>query len=190
MSVYCLIDRSGSMANCLDDTIGGFNTFLNDQKINKCNFSINLFDHEYTNLFTGNIVDAPYLSASNYIPRGSTALFDSIGTLIKNVNEKGKVIIVILTDGFENSSKYYTKESIFDIITMKKNDNWEFIYLGANQDAIEISKEFGISGNSALSFDIDKIESAFKSLSCAVSRTVTGHTPVSFTPVERSISKC
>ena len=54
MGIYCLIDRSGSMANCVDDTIGGFNTFLNEQKKSNCelDFSLNLFDHEFINIFT------------------------------------------------------------------------------------------------------------------------------------------
>ena len=191
MGIYCLIDRSGSMANCVDDTIGGFNTFLNEQKKSnsQLDFSLNLFDHEFINIFTGNILDAPDLTKETFIPRGSTSLFDSIGELIKNVQSNEKhVIIVILTDGVENSSKIYTKGSILDIITMKKKENWEFIYLGANQDAIEVSKEYGICCENTLSFDTENICSAFRSLSNAVTRNISGQ-PVNFSDIERTSSK-
>ena len=188
MSIYCLIDRSGSMANCVDDTIGGFNTFLKEQN-SETMLSITLFDNEITHLYTKKVCDIEPLNKTTFVPRGGTALLDAIGHTIKSVPAGEVPSIVILTDGFENSSKRYTKLHINDLIEEKKKMNWTFVFLAANQDAIESAGEIGIPESSALTFDSKNVVSAFRSASHALERKRTGETQdVVFTQFERERS--
>ena len=123
MSVFCLIDRSGSMASCADDTIGGFNTFIKNQPSNTM-ISLSLFDHEIKHVYTKVANDVEPLDHTTFVPRGSTALLDAIGKVIKSVpHGTVKPIIMILTDGLENSSRVYTKMHINDLITEKDYTN-------------------------------------------------------------------
>lgn len=189
MSVYCLLDRSGSMANCIDDTIGGFNTFLKAQPPDII-ISLTLFDHEVETLYTQPAKDAPLLDTKTFVPRGATALLDSIGHVIKMISlEEVKPTIVILTDGFENSSKKYTKFHINDLITEKKKLGWEFVFLAANQDAIQAANELGIPESSAMTFCTETVGSAMRSASEAITRTRTGETQkVEFSQLDRACS--
>jgi hypothetical protein len=186
MAVYCLIDRSGSMASCVDDTIGGFNTFLQSQSPETI-VSLTLFDNEITPLYTKKALEADLLTTETFVPRGSTSLLDAIGHVIKSVPSGEVPTIVILTDGFENTSKKYTKLHINDLITEKKNLGWNFVFLAANQDAIQSAGELGIPEGSALTYDNGSVASAFKSASNAIERLRTGETQkVQFTQEERS----
>lgn len=186
MSVFCLIDRSGSMASCADDTIGGFNTFIKNQPSNTM-ISLSLFDHEIKHVYTKVANDVEPLDHTTFVPRGSTALLDAIGKVIKSVpHGTVKPIIMILTDGLENSSRVYTKMHINDLITEKRLYEWEFIFLAANQDAIQAAGEIGIPEMSALSFNTDNVKNAFRSVSAAVGRKRTGDTQtVQFSQDER-----
>ena len=189
MAVYCLLDRSGSMANCVDDTIGGFNTFMKTQPPETI-ISLTLFDHEIETLYTQQVRDAPLLDTKTFVPRGATALLDSIGHVIKMIpSTEVKPTIVILTDGFENSSKKYTKFHINDLITEKKKLGWEFVFLAANQDAIQAANELGISESSAMNFIAETVGCAMKSASEAITRTRTGETQkVEFSQLDRMAS--
>lgn len=161
--IHFVLDRSGSMAQCLDDTIGGVNTFLQTQRDLKdagdCTVSIYLFDHEYTPYCTEtNIRDVKNLDRTTYVPRGQTALHDAIGRTINhaascNYKSTDKIVIVILTDGFENNSREFNNKTVAELI--KKYDaldNWSFVYLAANQDAITAASQYGIQGSSAMTF--------------------------------------
>jgi uncharacterized protein with von Willebrand factor type A (vWA) domain len=186
MAVYCLIDRSGSMETCIDDTIGGFNTFVKDQSPDTM-LSLTLFDNEIKHVYTKKVSEIEPLDRKTYIPRGGTALLDAIGYIIKSVPPNETPCIVILTDGCENSSKKYTKLHISDLIREKKKMDWTFVFLAANQDAIESAGELGIPETSALTFDTRNVESAFRSVSHSIRRQQTGETQgVEFTPLERS----
>ena len=189
MAVYCLIDRSGSMANCIDDTIGGFNTFMKTQPPETI-ISLTLFDHEIETLYTQQVKDAPLLDTKTFVPRGATALLDSIGHVIKMIPvEEVKPTIVILTDGFENSSKKYTKFHINDLINEKKKLGWEFVFLAANQDAIQAANELGISESSAMTFSTETVGCAMRGVSEAISRMRTGDTQhVEFSQLDRDHS--
>ena len=189
MAVYCLLDRSGSMANCVDDTIGGFNTFMKTQPPETI-ISLTLFDHEIETLYTQQVKDAPLLDTKTFVPRGATALLDSIGHVIKMIPvDTVKPTVVILTDGFENSSKKYTKFHINDLITEKKKLGWEFVFLAANQDAIQAANELGISESSAMNFSAETVGCAMKSASEAITRTRTGETQkVEFSQLDRMVS--
>lgn len=189
MAVYCLLDRSGSMANCIDDTIGGFNTFMKTQPPETV-ISLTLFDHEIETLYTQQVKATPLLDTKTFVPRGSTALLDSIGHVIKMIPiESIKPTIVILTDGFENSSKKYTKFHINDLITEKKKLGWEFVFLAANQDAIQAANELGIPESSAMTFSAETVGCAMRSASEAITRSRTGKTPkVEFSQLDRDNS--
>lgn len=157
--IICIIDRSGSMMNIREDAIGGFNTFLEEQKKveGKANITVVLFDHEYNvvadrvdvNEFEG-------LNYENFQPRGMTALLDAIGITISKVSEKNDkdrdYVVAILTDGAENCSKEFNREGVFKMISEKTEEGWQFLYLGANQDAIGEATKLGINGSFAGNF--------------------------------------
>ena len=106
-----VLDKSGSMGSCVDDTIGGFNTYikkLKEDKKSTYKFSLTLFDTRFEERFVSiDLKDVPDLNTKNYIPGGSTALYDAIGHSVTAIDKKGdavgKVLTVILTDGQENS---------------------------------------------------------------------------------------
>lgn len=164
--ISVVLDRSGSMGIIADDTIGGFNQFLKDQKAvdGKATFSLIQFDDNYEENFIGkDIQSVEPLNRTTFVPRGATALLDAIGKTInktgewlKNIPEAlrpGKVIFVIMTDGQENSSHEFTRKMVFDLIKHQTDIyKWAFVFLGANQDAIAEAASFGIGMNSALTY--------------------------------------
>ncbi len=190
-ATFCVIDRSGSMANCIDDTIGGFNTFLSDQPPNDL-MSIYLFDNEVSELARlKKVSEIEPFNKTNYHPRGGTALLDAMGKAIKVASNctADNITMVILTDGDENSSKTYTKAHINDLIDDRKRQGWKFVFLAANQDAIETGATLGIPEDSAMTYGVENTQEAFESLSSALSRARSGETDgVQFTRVERASS--
>jgi len=191
-SVSFILDRSGSMFSCIDDTIGGFNAFVESQKVDNPHgtLSLHLFGNDYTTMYTNKPVgEVENLTTKTYRPHGGTALLDAIGTTIKEIDDRGSTrVVVILTDGHENSSQVYSKTHINDLIRLH-NHEWKFVFLGANQDAIGEGQTLGIHPNSAMTFDAECVDSAFQSLSAAVGRQMTGETQeVEFTGMERQMS--
>jgi hypothetical protein len=191
-NIYFILDRSGSMWNCVDDTLGGFNAFVANQKI--CNpngtMSLILFGNDYSEIYHARpIAEVKNLTKAVYVTRGGTALLDAIGTTIKNVTDVTNIIIVILTDGHENSSTKFTKSHINDLITFKQSEGWQFVFLGANQDAISEGYKLGISDNSAMTFESTNVNNAFEGLSAAIGRQMTGESQnIEFTGLERMAS--
>lgn len=162
-----ILDRSGSMDSCWDDTIGGYNAFISSQKELGGTMTLIQFDHEILESYKDvPIADVIPLTRDTYKPRGSTALLDAIGSVIKDSPPK---TVVILTDGFENASKTYTKAHIKDLITQKIKDGWDFVYLGANQDAFSEASQLGICPAATLNYDANKTPEAFRNLSQAMS---------------------
>jgi hypothetical protein len=195
--IHFILDRSGSMWEIKNDTIGGFNSFITQQLQNnddKCYMSLYQFDHEYQIVYENKeIKDVKFLDDESFIPRGQTSLLDAIGRTVCSItkNENTKNIVVILTDGFENTSKEYRNEDITKLIKEKENDNVEFVFLGANQDAIQTASKIGISANSAMTYcqSPENVRECFNGLSEAISRTRSGHeSHICFTPAERSKS--
>ncbi len=165
--ITIVLDRSGSMSDIKDDTIGGFNQFLGDQKKvdGEALFTLAQFDDEYEVVHNAiNIQDAPDLNERTFVPRSMTRLFDAIGKTIvttgqrldemKEEDRPSKVIFVILTDGKENDSREYSdKAGIFNMITHQQEKyNWEFVFLGAKQDAIAVGVGLGIKASSSIQF--------------------------------------
>lgn len=173
-----LLDVSGSMESCWDDTIGGFNSFLSDQKATGGRLTLVQFDHEYTVTCSRTpIKDVKPLTRETYKPRGSTALLDAIGTMIKDWTARAKPSVVILTDGLENSSKKFTKAHIKDLIEAKTKEGWTFAYLGANQDAFAEAGSIGIAPGCTMNYEGTRTPDAFTRLSAAVSSQASGKSP-------------
>jgi hypothetical protein len=164
--ISIVLDRSGSMDSIRQDAIGSFNTFLRDQKTVPSEATISLvqFDDQYEVVYQAiALPDAPELTLQTYVPRGSTALLDAIGRTIDETGhrleampETGRpenVIFVILTDGEENSSRHYPPERINEMIRHQRDVyNWQFVFLGANQDAIMTASRLGIGSAQAMTF--------------------------------------
>jgi hypothetical protein len=164
--ITIVVDRSGSMVDVLEATISGYNKFLDEQKKVKdagdaC-ITFNQFDNVFETLCEAMpIQEAIGLDTNTFVPRGSTALLDAIGRSIIATEERlnrsfeppKQVIFVIITDGYENASREFTRQQIFDMITKKRDENkWEFIFLGANQDAIAEATKIGIQSFNSLNF--------------------------------------
>lgn len=145
--IVCIIDRSGSMDSIKGDVIGGFNTFIRSQKEIPGSAFLTLaqFDDEYQLVYDYlNIHDVPYYNSCTYIPRGLTALYDAIGKTLTTISERRdsknpddvpkRVMVAIMTDGEENSSKNYSLSKIKDMIEEYKNVGWEFLFLTVGLD--------------------------------------------------------
>jgi uncharacterized protein YegL len=164
VEIICVIDRSGSMHAIKGDAIGGFNAFLKEQQDlpGEANITVALFDDKYDLLYDAiPIKDAEQLTDRTFVPRGSTALYDAIGKTVNQVGQRfdksqekpEKVIFVTLTDGHENASAEFTNKTIADMIKHQSEKyGWEFIYLGANQDAFAISSALNISAANTVNF--------------------------------------
>jgi uncharacterized protein YegL len=155
--IICVLDRSGSMGSIMSDSIGGFNEFLRQQKKlpGKATITIHLFDDKHEWLYEcADLKDVKEITNTQWYPRGTTALYDAIGKTINQdkvtLNRLGdekpsKVLVCIVTDGYENASKEYKRENIQSLIKECENDDWNFIYLAANQNAFAVGTSFGIS---------------------------------------------
>jgi hypothetical protein len=180
-----VLDRSGSMQFIADDTIGGFNSFLADQKAlpGSATFSLLQFDDQFETIHrNADLQKVNPLDRTVYIPRGCTALRDAIGRMINltgadlaakpSEEHPEKVIMVILTDGFENASHEFTMEQINEMISHQRDVyKWQFVFLGANQDAIAEASKYGINADQSLTFAATGggARNAFKSVSDNIS---------------------
>ena len=145
LDVVFLLDRSGSMHNSVLDTIGGYKSYLNDQKGKNAKITTILFDDKIEELyFRKDINKVKDLTQKEYFVRGCTALYDAIGYTINKLENEvdNKVLFIITTDGLENASCEFDKKKISSLI--KKHSDWEFIYLGANIDSYEEGSSIGI----------------------------------------------
>ena len=164
-----ILDRSGSMYGLEKDTIGGFNSMLLKQKTEEGEAFVTtvLFDNEYEIIHDRiSVKDVPEMTDNEYKPRGSTALIDAIGRTIRHIANIHKyqrkedvpanTIFVIITDGMENASHIYSSEKVKRMIEHEKEKyGWEFIFLGANIDAVETARHFGISEDRAVNYNCD-----------------------------------
>lgn len=174
-----VLDRSGSMEVCREDTINGYNAFVESQKDQGGTITLILFDHEITPVYENiPITDVTPLTQETFEPRGGTALLDAIGHVLK-MDMPRESTVIILTDGEENSSVAYTSAHVKDLIEMReKNDGWSFIYLGANQDTIMTATNLGIRTSIGYE-DGSQTPQLFSTLSQTVSQGIRpGHSRV------------
>lgn len=164
--ITIVLDRSGSMHGVKSDTIGGFNQFMAEQRKAPGSAVITLhqFDDVFETVFSAkDIKTAPDLTPETFQPRNNTALLDAIGRSIKDTGKRlsdqpedvrpGKVVFVIITDGLENASHKFTSQQVFDMITHQREKyHWQFVYLGANQDAIATAANMGIATANAMTY--------------------------------------
>ncbi len=146
LDLIFLMDRSGSMRGSEEDTIGGFNSFIEREKAKGLNTTVTtiLFDDYYEVLYKRKSIDeVELLTSEEYWVRGCTALLDAIGKTINTLDKEidNKALFVIMTDGMENSSKEFTKAQISNLIN---SHNWEFIYIGADIDSYSEAGNIGI----------------------------------------------
>lgn len=160
-----ILDRSGSMGGLESDTIDGFNSMLEKQKKEEgeANVTTVLFDDQVEVIHDRFPITAVKpLTDDDYFVRGSTALLDAIGSTVKkieNVQKRlpedlraEKVIFVITTDGEENSSREYTVKMVKKMIAAHQEQGWQFIFMGANMDAVSEAEKLGISRRHAVSY--------------------------------------
>ncbi|MBQ3329944.1 MAG: VWA domain-containing protein [Ruminococcus sp.] len=180
-----ILDRSGSMGGLEQDTIGGFNAMIDKQKQEegKCFVTTVLFDHEVETLHDRvPLADIAPMTDDDYYVRGCTALIDAIGMTVKHIEEvhryirkedvPARTVFVITTDGLENASKEYSADKVRKMIEAKKKDGWEFLFIGANIDAVQTAKHFGIGADRAVNYHADKKGTAvlFRCVGSAVSK--------------------
>lgn len=168
--IVFILDRSGSMSGLESDTIGGFNSMIKKQKEEtdgNALVSTVLFDHESIVLHDRvPLTEVKPLTEDDYQVRGSTALLDAVGDAVKHIrnvhkyareeDRPQKTLFVITTDGMENASERYSYKDIKRLIEKQKEQHsWEFIFLGANIDAIEVAGNLGIDARRAVNYHAD-----------------------------------
>ena len=169
-----ILDRSGSMSGLESDTIGGFNAMIEKQKKQdgKCYVSTVLFDNVSEVLHDRvNLSDVKPMTDKEYTVRGCTALIDAIGGAIHHIGNVHKyartedvpehTLFVITTDGIENASRCYTSERVKSMIERQKERyGWEFLFIGANIDAVETAAQYGINEDRAVNYHADPMGTA------------------------------
>jgi uncharacterized protein YegL len=191
--IVFILDRSGSMSGLESDTIGGFNSMLERQKKadGEAIVSTVLFDNKSEVLHDRvDIKKLEPMTDRDYTVGGCTALIDAIGGAIHHIQNVHKyareedvpehTIFIITTDGMENASREYDSKTVKSMIEKQKDKNgWEFLFLGANIDAVETARHFGINEDRAVNYRADRCGTRlnFKVLSEAI-ETVRGCAPL------------
>ncbi|MBQ3086138.1 MAG: VWA domain-containing protein [Clostridia bacterium] len=181
-----ILDRSGSMAGLEADTVGGFNAMIEKQRkeTGECYVSTVLFDHVSEVLHDRvKLTDISPLTDRDYTVRGSTALIDALGSAIHHIGNihkyaraedvPARTMFVITTDGMENASHRYTSEQVKAMIERQKEKyGWEFLFIGANMDAVQTAARYGIDSSRAVNYNADGkgTHILYESVSKAVSR--------------------
>lgn len=163
--IAIILDRSGSMGSVAAVTVSSFNEFINQQKSvpGTADLLLVRFDNEYEVVYDKPLADAPPLTHETYQPRGTTALHDAIGQTIDDLGKRldasaeadrpSKVIVCIMTDGFENASRRYSRDRVAEMIKHQTEKyGWAFTFLGANQDAILTGEKLNIPMASSLTY--------------------------------------
>lgn len=180
---HFVLDKSGSMSNCVESTINGFNTQLDTIKSLQKEFpeqefkaSLTIFDNHVEAVFSQvGVEEFTTLNYKNYYPNGSTALLDAIGISINEIRIKNEskiisdemsVVMVILTDGMENASRQFTYHQIAATIkSLEATEKWTFTFLGADIDAMHTSKMLNIREENVISFDKGDMNSMMNDVS-------------------------
>lgn len=185
--VIFLLDDSGSMQSCRDTTISGYNEYLDSQKADaektgiKTFVSLYKFDGYNVNcVFDRKPVDeANHISRDDYNPQGMTNLYDGMGGVMMAVNknleankkaDRDSVIVTVLTDGGENSSKTFNNLDIKQMVEKCEGKNWGFMFLGANIDAFAVGSRLGFNVNNTIQYDTNNMGSTIRAASAMTTR--------------------
>ena len=168
VEIVFILDNSGSMMAVRNDAIGGFNSFLADQRSvpGEASMTLVLFNNKITTLYDAvPLEDVSALNSTTYQPGGFTALLDAIGITFTNVGKRleglerkpDKVIVAILTDGQENASREYTHKQVAEMIKHQQEKySWEVIFLAANQDAFLVGESLNIKADNTSNYVASK----------------------------------
>jgi len=173
--IIIVLDRSGSMSSIGQATVDGFNEFILEQKGARGKAFVTLvqFDDQYQVDYKNVPVDAvdDLIYRETFLPRGMTALHDAIGKTILDVDTKRDVVFVIITDGHENASKEFNGAKVLELINGKTVEGWNFIYLGANQDAVKAGQSIGVKAGNSMTYGatLEGATQAFSSVSANTS---------------------
>lgn len=213
--VIFVLDDSGSMQSCRDTTISGFNEYLQLQKEDSIKNNIPTFVSLYK--FDGFNVNCVFnrvsvqeiqpLNRETYNPQGTTNLYDAIGGVMMQINNKlsatkksdrDSIIITILTDGGENASKTFNNQTIKQMVEKAEGKNWGFMFLGANINAFATGSILGFGVNNTMQYDTNSMENTMRSASAMTSRmkgayslgmnTDATYAAAAFTDQERSLA--
>ncbi|UMG93596.1 vWA domain-containing protein [Nocardioides sp. TF02-7] len=171
--LYFLLDRSGSMQSIKSDTEGGFAAFVDEQRKapGECRVTLAQFDDRYDVVYSSvPLADVPPLVLQ---PRGSTALLDAMGRLVTSAGDElaampedqrpGTVIVAVMTDGHENASREWTHPAIKALVEQQTTDYaWQFLYMGADQDAIEVGTSLGVAAGASVTYGRGKTRDAMR----------------------------
>lgn len=179
-----VVDRSGSMHSMAADVKGSVKQFIGDQKKNegKATLTVSQFDHSYEVIHNHkNIqeVDEDQFNKA-YTPRGSTALLDAIGRATLDMQQEidkmtvedrpQRVIVAVITDGYENASSEFNIDQIKDMIKSKEAQGWDFMFMGASLDTIDIAKSMGFSASKSAFYDATNIKGCMGSINEQVTK--------------------
>jgi hypothetical protein len=196
-----VVDRSGSMTSVASDMNGGIRSFVREQAAvpKRTTLSLYQFDTEHDEVRTFTPLTANALGNWQLIPRGATALLDAVGTAIQRTGESlagkpeaerpGEVVVVIVTDGFENSSREYGLTQVKEMITRQREQfGWVFMFLGADQDAFDAGSSMGVPAMNTVSYRSANTAAAWTTLSASATRGASGQSMgYGFTPDETAV---
>jgi uncharacterized protein YegL len=173
---HLILDRSGSMIDCLENTINGFNEQIHRIRRIKAEFpddemtvGLTIFNEEVIiKYLASDPHDVSLLDSDSYKPGGSTALLDAIGFTVKRIESElersnniqdTSVIVVVITDGYENASKVFSMAEIkLMIARLEQTTKWTFAFVGATFDAVEVAKEMSIKSKNSYSFNKNEMD--------------------------------
>lgn len=177
--LYFLLDRSGSMQSIKSDTEGGFSAFIDQQRSasGTCRVTLAQFDDRYELVYRDVPVDQ--VAPLHLQPRGSTALLDSMAKLIAEAGtalaelpedeRPGTVVVAIMTDGMENSSQEWTHTAIKALVEQQSSQySWQFLYMGADQDAVEVGASLGVHADHSVTYGRGKVDRVMAATSAKV----------------------
>jgi len=176
--VSFLLDETGSMESVKDDTIGGFNQYVDSLEKDiegNCYFTLVKFDSSHQTMVCRGVEPAEVerLDNSNYRPGAMTPLIDAIFNIVKNTEkllaekknpDKHNVVVVVQTDGMENLSRENTKEQLKELITGKEKDGWAFTFIGAGIDAFAEAGQYGFQKGSTMSYNLHASMDSFDAI--------------------------